>query len=110
MIGSPQALSGCSARPPVVARSNGSLRALASFRSGTKLSLLRRILLVAARLRRFANETVAASIAHHAQQASPAQHPPELPHQRSQAIHHGPLDQLFAWAAARFGKRPKARS
>ena len=109
MTGSPPALVGRSARLSFVARPTALLRMLASFHSGTKLSFSKRLLRVAARLRRLTNATVAAAIARHAQ-ASAAHHRTELLHLRSEAIHHGPLDQLLAWAAARIFNRPKLRS
>ncbi len=106
MIGSPDSTYGSSAKWSGVVRERGSLRSLASFGSGTEPTLLRRILVVAARLRRLTNETVATSIAHHAQQASllAQQHPERL------QLYRGPLDQLFAWAAARFDKRPRGQA
>jgi hypothetical protein len=108
MIGSPDFHPcGYLARWSIVARQHGSLRALAFFRSGTKPTLQRRVLVVAARLRRFANEKVEAAIAYHAQQASLfAQQQPDPMQLDRTRIYHGPADELFAWAVGRFRKRP----
>ena len=109
MIGSPDFHPyGYSARWPVVARQRGSLRTLASFRSGTRLTPLKRILVLAARLRRFTNSRVAAAIAHHAQQASLyAPHQPDQLQLDRMRIYRGPVDLLLAWAVAWFRKRPR---
>ena len=78
MIGSPDSSCVSPAMRSVVARPRGSLQALTSFRPGSKPTLLRRILVVAARLRRLANDRVATSIAHRALQVSLfVQHQPE---------------------------------
>jgi hypothetical protein len=108
MIGSPDFHPcGYFAIRSIVARQHGSLRAFASFRSGTKATLSRRVLVVAARLRRFANERVEAAIAHHAQQASLiAQQQHDHMQFDGTRIYHGPADLLFAWVVGRFRKRP----
>jgi hypothetical protein len=78
MIGSPDSSYVSSAMRSVVARPRGSLHALTSFRPGSNPTLLRKILVVAARLRRLANDRVATSIARRALQASLfVQHQPE---------------------------------
>ena len=106
MIGSPD-LNPCGyfARRSIVAQQHGSLRALASFRSGAKPTLPRRVLVVAARLRRFTNERVEAAIAYHAQQASLfAQQQRDHVQLDRTRIYHGPADLLLAWAVAWFRK------
>jgi hypothetical protein len=104
MIGSPDFHPcGYFARRSIVARQHGSLQALASFRSGTKPTLRRRVLVVAARLRRFTNERVEAAIAYHAQQASLfSQQQPD--HMQLDRIYHGPADLFLAWAVGWFRK------
>jgi len=95
------------ARRFIVARQHGSLRALGSFRSGTKATQLRWVLVVAARLRRFNNGRVEAAIAYHAQHASLfAQQQPNHMRFDNVRIYHGPADLLFAWAVGWLRKRP----
>ena len=88
---------GYSARWPIAARQHGSLRALTSFQSTTTPTMRRKILLLAARLRRFFNARVAAAIARHAHQATWFGLS-QLDHRQldSRRIYRGPLDQLFA--------------
>jgi len=77
---------------------------LLAFRFGGKLSLSRRVLVVAARLRRVTNEAIAAAIAEHMKVALGEQ---QRPAENSQLVQrstaYSPLDQLIAWAAARLG-------
>jgi len=106
MIGSPDFHPfGYSARWPVVAGQRGSLRALASFQSRTTPTMRKKILVLAARLRRFFNGRVAAAIAHHEQQAALfAQQ--QLDHRPLDLtrIYRGPIDQIFA-KVAKFRQR-----
>ncbi|WP_156489478.1 hypothetical protein [Bradyrhizobium sp. DOA1] len=71
-------------------------------RFGGKLSLSRRVLIVAARLRRVTNEAIAAAIAEHVKVAlSEQQRPAENSQLFGRSTPYSPLDQLIAWAAAR---------
>jgi hypothetical protein len=107
MIGSPDFHScGYFARRSIVAREPGSLRAIAFLRFGTTPTLRRRVLAVAARLRRFTNERVEAAIAHHAQQASLlAQEQPDHMQLDWTQFYRGPADPFFAWVAGWLRKR-----
>ena len=105
MIGSP-ASHQCefSARRPVAARQGGQhrpIRALSSAPSGTMPGLLRKILFLLVRLKRFINARVAAAIAHHEQQAALFAQRQQLDQCQldSTRIYRGPIDQLFAKAA-----------
>ena len=99
---------GYSARRLVAARQRSqhrSLRVLAPFQSTTTPTMLRKTLLLVARLRRFLNGRVAAAIAHHEQQAALfAQRERDQRHLDSARIYRGPIDQVLA-KAARFSKR-----
>jgi hypothetical protein len=78
------------------------MRMLAPFPSRTTPTLLRKTLLLVARLRRFLNGRVAAAIAHHEQQAVLfAQQ--QLDHRQlnKTRIYRGPIDQVLAKAARR---------
>ena len=101
MIGSPDSHPfGYSARWPVVAGQRGSLRALASCQSGTTLGMRRKILLLAARLRRFLNGRAAAAIAHRERQAALfAQQQLNRRPLDLTRIYRGPIDQVFAKVA-----------
>ena len=108
MIGSPDFhVDGYSARRPVAARQRGqhhAMRAPAPFQSATAPTLLRKILVLAARLRRFLNGRVAAAIAHHEQQAASfAQRKLDQRRPDKTRIYCGPIDQVLA--AARHRKR-----
>lgn len=96
--------SGHSARRSVAARHRGqhhAMRLPASFQRSTAPTLLKKILVGAARLRRFLNGRVAASIARHEQQAASfAQREFEQRRPNSTRIYCGPIDQVLA--AARF--------
>ena len=96
---------GYSARRPVVARQRGqhhAMRAPAPFRSATAPTLLRKILILAARLRRFLNGQVAAAIAHHEQQAaSIAERKLDQRRLDKTRIYCGPIDQVLAAARQR---------
>jgi hypothetical protein len=67
MIGPDSYPPGESARASIVALQHGSLRALASYKSTKTITMRRRILLLAGRLRRLFNARTAAAIAvvHH---------------------------------------------
>ena len=104
MIGSPDFhLFGYSARRPIAARQRGQhhpIRALTPSRSRTTPTLLRKTLLLLARLRRFLNGRVAAAIAHHEREAVLwAQQPLDHPQMDSARIYRGPIDQVMAKAA-----------
>jgi hypothetical protein len=96
---------GYSARRPVAARQRGqhhAMWALAPFQSTTVPTLLRKILVLAARLRRFLNGQVAAAIAHHEREAaSIAQRKLDQPRLDKTRIYCGPLDQIVAAARQR---------
>ena len=67
-------------------------------------SLSRRVLVVAARLRRATNEAIAAAIAEQAKHAMTRQQwRAESSHLVQRSTRYSPLDQLIAWAAARLG-------
>jgi hypothetical protein len=109
MIGSLDShLFGYSAGRPVAARQRGQhrpMRALAPFHSSATPIMLRKTLLLLARLRRFLNGRVAAAIAHHEQQAA-LWAERQLDHRQLDRtrIYRGPIDQVFA-KAARLRKR-----
>ncbi|MBR1146972.1 hypothetical protein [Bradyrhizobium sp. AUGA SZCCT0431] len=98
---------GYSARRPVAVRQRGqhhAMRALAPFQSTTAPTLLRKILVLAARLRRFLNGQVAAAIAHHEREAASfAQRKLDQRRPDQTRIYCGPIDQVLA--AARQRKR-----
>ena len=99
---------GTSARRPVVARQRGqhrSMPGLAPSPSTTTPTVLRKTLILVARLRRFLNGQVAAAIAHHERQAMLfAQRQPDHRQLDSTRIYRGPIDQVFAKAMT-FRKR-----
>ena len=109
MTGSPASHPfGYSARRLVAARQRSqhrSLRVLAPFQSTTTPTMLRKTLLLVARLRRFLNGRVAAAIAHHEQQAALVAEQ-QLDHRQLDRtrIYRGPIDEVVA-KAARFCKR-----
>ena len=108
MIGSSEFQSyGYSARRPVAARQRGQhyqMRAPAPLQSTTTPTLLKKILVAAARLRRFLNGQVAAAIAQHEREAASfAQQKHDQRRLDKTRIYHGPIDQVLA--AARQRKR-----
>lgn len=107
MIGSSEFQSyGYSVRRPVAARQRGQhyqMWAPAPLQSTTP-TLLKKILVVAARLRRFLNGQVAAAIAQHEREAASfAQRKHDQRRLDKTRIYHGPIDQVLA--AARQRKR-----
>ena len=105
MTGSPYSHPiGYSARRPDAARQRSqhrSMQVLAPFQSTTAPTMLRKPLLLVARVRRFLNGRVAAVIAHHEQQAVLfAQQKPDQRQLDSTRIYRGPIDQVFAKAAS----------
>ena len=78
-----------------------SMRVLATFQSTTTPILLRKAILLVARLRRFLNSRVAAAIAHHEQQAVLfAERQLDQRHLDNTRVYRGPIDQcLRRWRA-----------
>ena len=101
MIGSPDSHPfGYSARWPVVAGQRGAMRALASRQPGTTQGMRRKILLLAARLRRILNGRAAAAMAHREQQAASfAQQQLNRRPLDLTRIYRGPIDQVLAKVA-----------
>ena len=102
MIRSPAShLFGHSTRRPVAARQRAQHRPMrASFPSSATPALLRKTLLLLARLRRFLNGRIAAVIAHHEREAASwAQQQLDQRHLDSTRIYRGPIDQVLAKAA-----------
>ena len=109
MIGSPDSYPfEYSARRRIAARQRGQRQSMQTFAplQPTKApTLLRKIRVLAARLRRFLNGRVAAAIAHHEQQAALfAQRKLDQRQLDRTRIYRGPLDQVIATAAT-FRKR-----
>ena len=76
------------------------MRVLAPFRSTTTPTLLRKALWLAARLRRFLNGRIAATIARHEREAALFAEQKLDPRQLdSTRIYRGPIDQVLAKAA-----------
>jgi hypothetical protein len=75
----------------------------ASFPSSTTPVLLRKTLLLLARLRRFLNGRVAAVIAHHEREAASwTQQQLDQRHLDTTRIYRGPIDQVFSKAARKW--------
>ena len=95
---------GYSARRPDAARQRSqhrSMRGPAPFQLTTTPTMLRKSLLLVARVRRFLHGRVAAVIAHHEQQAELfAQQMPDHRQLDSTRIYRGPIDQVLAKAAS----------
>ncbi|MBB4381928.1 hypothetical protein GGD61_006619 [Bradyrhizobium sp. SBR1B] len=77
---------------------------LLAFRFRGKLSLSRRVLVVAARLRRVTNEAIAAAIAEQMKFALREQRLAASSQLVQRSTPYSPLDQLIAWATARLGR------
>ena len=93
-------LFGPSARRPVAARQRAQHRPMRASQSSTTPALLRKTLLLLARLRRFLNDRVAAVIAQHEQEAASwAQQQLDQRQLDSSRIYRGPIDQVFSMAA-----------
>ena len=94
-------LFGPSARRPVAARPRAQHRPTrASVPSNTTPAVLRRTLLLLARLRRFLNGRIAAVIAQHEREAASwAQQRLDKRQFDSARIYRGPIDQVFSMAA-----------
>lgn len=105
MIGSPKIHTGFSREACDATRATRPRSALLAFGLGSKPSLSRRILVVAARLRRTTNGAVANAMAKHASVVLRAeQHHCEQSPVTGRSISYSPLDQLIAWAVARLGR------
>lgn len=104
MTGSPQNSTRASGKFCPVKRPTRPGSSLLVLRFEPEPSLSRRVLVVAARLRRATNEAIAAAIAEQAKHAVTRQQwRAESSHLVQRLTRYSPLDQLIGWAAARLG-------